>query len=146
MSEDRSAVPRSIPPRKKRRSERDLATWRAVNEFADPSKPLHVRIREETGNGAAIMHLCMQILDGRIPASPSDRMQAGKILLERGWGKAPEITVSVDGGSVHGAESISSETLEVLARSLSRPLAATSAVVDATPVAIPSDTEPEPST
>lgn len=75
------------------------------------SQPSKVRrlakmVIEQTGGGRAIVDFLMQVQSGLIDGcSIRDRIEASKVLLDRGYGKAP-LTIEVTGQVVHAVTSV----------------------------------------
>lgn len=83
------------------------------------SQGLAARIRERTQDGKVILDYLMSVLTGKEKATPKDRLDAAKILLDRGYGKAIETQISLTAGA--GGElaaQMADEQLERLARQL----------------------------
>lgn len=58
-------------------------------------------VREETNFGGDVVSFLIDMYQGRVPgAAARDRIEAAKVLLDRGFGKAP-ITVEVQGQVNH---------------------------------------------
>jgi hypothetical protein len=95
-----------------------------------------------TGGGAAIVDFLDKVRDGRVAgASVRDRIEAAKILLERGYGKAP-LQLEVKGKIKHtltrrvDVSRLTDEELESLRRTLRR------AAVDVAELPPPPSEEP----
>lgn len=75
------------------------------------SQPSKVRrlaklVIEQTGGGRAIVDFLMQVQSGIIDGcSIRDRIEASKVLLDRGYGKAP-LQIEVTGQVVHAVTSV----------------------------------------
>lgn len=75
------------------------------------SQPSKVRrlaklVIEQTGGGRAIVDFLMQVQSGLIEGcSIRDRIEASKVLLDRGYGKAP-LQIEVTGQVVHAVTSV----------------------------------------
>ncbi len=66
-----------------------------------PVRQLAKMVRELTGGGKALIEWLVEVQEGRVDAaSMKDRLDAAKILLERGFGKAP-LTIEVTGQVNH---------------------------------------------
>lgn len=77
--------------------------------------------RDLSDNGLTVMEFMMDVLRGTVDsATVRDRIEAGKVLLERGWGKAPiEVNVNVSVSSQFDMAKLSSEQLDQLRGALS---------------------------
>lgn len=53
------------------------------------------QIREALGDGADLVEFLRVVIAGEIKASVRDRIEAAKVALDRGWGKAVETSVQV---------------------------------------------------
>lgn len=95
------------------------------------SQPSKVRkfakmVLERTGGGASLLEFLVKVADGEYPeeATMRDRLEATKILLDRGLGKAPiQVDVSGQVQHVHGRVDVarlSDEDLAVLRKTLRR--------------------------
>lgn len=98
-------------------------------------KGIASKVREATNDGQDLIQLLVDMAQGRIKgASARDRLEAAKVLLDRGHGKAVETTVQVQ-ADAREAETgalgdLVDAELEAMARALKDP-----ATVLATPLA-----------
>jgi hypothetical protein len=88
-------------------------------------KSLSARIRQDLGgDGQSVVERLRGIWDGSVPGfGPRERLEAGKILLDRGWGRAPEtqIQIQAEASDIEGAAEIAGEALSELAGYLGDP-------------------------
>ena len=113
------------------------------------TKGLAARIRERTGDGRLILDLLLDTLTGEIKSSTKEKTDAARILLERGWGKAPELIVSVNANASEVTSELADEHLETLVRLLHTPPSARPALPTLDAVcqeAIPAEVTPDPPT
>jgi hypothetical protein len=103
-------------------SARPSATWAAVTgqkATGKPVKGLSQLVREATDNGRAIVEMLTGIAldDG---AAARDRISAGSILLDRGFGKAVEttLTLQADASGSEALSALADAELERLAQTL----------------------------
>lgn len=94
-------------------------------------KGLASRVRELTGDGEAVLDLLMDVLTGQMKANPREKLEAAKILLERGWGKAPELSVNVNANTT--LSDIAGELADAHLETLARVLAPGSVGTDSAP-------------
>lgn len=102
----------------------NLIPWKKGQSGNPGGRPkgLAHRVREMTRDGADLLELLAGIASGSIKATPRDRIDATKTLLERGWGRAPEVSVSLTANaSSEQLEALADGALEELARALSGP-------------------------
>jgi hypothetical protein len=80
-------------------------------------KGLAARVREMTDDGTQLIEMYRDIAFGKVKATTRDRIEAGKILLERGFGKAHEtvLTGELPGAPKEELAALSMEQLEALA-------------------------------
>ena len=103
-------------------SARPSATWAAVTgqkATGKPVKGLSQLVREATDNGRAIVEMLTGIaLDDS--AAARDRISAGSILLDRGFGKAVEttLTLQADASGSEALSALADAELERLAQTL----------------------------
>ena len=118
-----------------------LLPGQTLNRGGRP-KGLAARVREAVGEGADIVEFFARVLrDER--ASTKDRIEAGKWLADRGWGRALETSVNVDAtGTEAGAlaAGMADATLEALARQLAPSKATGMATVTLLPAGNPAET------
>lgn len=79
------------------------------------------RIKAITRDGDMLLEYLLGVLDGSSGASHRERMEAAKLLFERGYGKATDTHVIVNGTGTEAGEAalaLTADQLEGLARSL----------------------------
>jgi hypothetical protein len=81
-------------------------------------KGLAAKVREAVREGDLFLEVCLDVIDN---AGPRERLEAIKLLWDRGYGRSIETTVSIDGNGNEAAElasALSREQLEDVARAL----------------------------
>jgi hypothetical protein len=82
-------------------------------------KSLATLIRGELGNGTELVERMIRIFRGEEPGftGARERLEAGKWLSDRGWGRAPEtqIQIQAEAAEVEGASEIADSALSDLA-------------------------------
>lgn len=86
-------------------------------------KGLARRVQEATEHGKTVIDVLVEILTNE-KAKNADRIKAGEILLDRGFGKALGVVLTADAGAglPDGLSDAADALLERLARQLSSPL------------------------
>src|SRR3954469_14083584 len=66
--------------------------WKPAQSGNPGGKPMGLarRVREATNQGQRIIDIFTDILEGRIKSTARDRIEAGRWLADRGFGKVPE--------------------------------------------------------
>lgn len=78
--------------------------------------------RELTGDGRSLVEFWAKVVDGEVAAGMRERLHASELLASRAYGKAMDISASLDLGSDEGSEelkALASEALRSFANQLS---------------------------
>lgn len=110
--------------------------------MSQPSKvrKLAKMVMETTGGGRSLIEFLFRVHDGQVEdATMKDRLEATKLLLERGFGKAP-VQIEVTGQVTHvmgkvDVSKLSNDELDMLRKTLRR------AVVNELPAVVESSIE-----
>ncbi len=115
-------APRSSTNGTRRPVERDAQGRIKAGTTLNPGgriKGLSQRIRELTNDGEKILRLLADMVEGKVKANPRDQLEAGKILLERGFGKVADVRIELDGAGAATAE-LTDEALTALLQTVKR--------------------------
>lgn len=109
-------------PKKKWDPRQNLRPFVKGQPSANPGgrpKGIRARVAALTNDGQTILKMFAEIAADP-KAKPRDRIDAGKSLLDRLWGRAPETVVNIDADAESSAATreIAAEALETLARTL----------------------------
>lgn len=107
-------TPKHAPPRDDRGR---ILKGHSLNPGGRP-KSLAASIRAELGNGERLYQRMIRIWEGEEEGfGARERLEAGKWLADRGFGKAPEtqIQIQADAEQVEGATELASDALTSLA-------------------------------
>lgn len=100
-----------------------LTPWRKGQSGNPGGRPrgLASRVREATRDGEDLVEFMLNVLNGKIKATPRDRIESAKWLADRGFGRSVEVSATLtaqldSSGAVQG---MADDQLEQLARQLS---------------------------
>lgn len=81
-------------------------------------KGIASRIRELTNDGDDILKMFAKVVSGDLHGSTRDKLEAGKVLMDRMWGKSVEFQAVMNLAADESTQQLAGEALEALARTL----------------------------
>lgn len=91
---------------------------RSANPGGRP-KGLARRVRELTSDGEEIVDVMLRILRGEVKGTARDRLEAGRWLADRGFGRSPETLINVSASDTPDSlADLADDVLERVARGL----------------------------
>jgi hypothetical protein len=92
--DDPSEIEKSRPRLAAQRNEKgQIVKGTTLNPGGRP-KGLASRVRDMTNQGEELLSYLLKVVKGEERASGADRIRAAELLLQRGFGKAPEIQLT----------------------------------------------------